>query len=626
MSTGSALCLSTCQSPRQAHHRMNLGSLKRRARHYLDLPGRGEASYPSPPMSNPPSPLEHSQDERTPLVTTLGEQSIATSASSTSTSMPGIAISAPTHATSFLHASNLPGQSSSPSAAAPLSTSTQPSLQRPHATSSTSALPFAQSSLSLARPTSSRGGRKSKAHVASACINCKKAHLSCDVNRPCARCVASGKQDTCYDVQHKKRGRPRLREEGEFKVEQMLPEAGPSTSIASSADLTARPIASTKHRRHESFRSLRSQGSDGSGVASSPNYAYPPPPTATQATFGFQNPYAPSFGAPTYEVPTAYLDLDLVFLKANAPFRQIILAGQEVVGRSLSDVAAPVDGETFQNICNHLRTERDARDPAYMPPINLPGQDPLQGATVEDIERYTRGFEDHTYTWTHTQLGVAAQRFPARVRLAKAHTYWIAITLPSFHPVEHMIAHPSSFPPLQPLAPGLQSQPPDSYTSRRREPARSNPVAGFMPMPGSAVALQRPPRIADQHTAPPRYHDPQSQPLYQPQQAYPSQPPGAAPMPRLPVAEPPTETTAFTPRTTARELPIPHATSGRTIVQLPPLMSTPGQNPTISAGGATSARPRELISQPVESDEGEETNGQGRTRKRRRMGINDVLH
>jgi len=36
--------------------------------------------------------------------------------------------------------------------------------------------------------------RRTKAHVASACVNCKKAHLSCDVQRPCGRCVAAGKQ------------------------------------------------------------------------------------------------------------------------------------------------------------------------------------------------------------------------------------------------------------------------------------------------------------------------------------------------------------------------------------------------------------------------------------------------
>lgn len=36
--------------------------------------------------------------------------------------------------------------------------------------------------------------RRNKAHVASACVNCKRAHLSCDVQRPCMRCVASGKE------------------------------------------------------------------------------------------------------------------------------------------------------------------------------------------------------------------------------------------------------------------------------------------------------------------------------------------------------------------------------------------------------------------------------------------------
>ncbi|PWY99859.1 hypothetical protein BCV70DRAFT_200766 [Testicularia cyperi] len=56
-------------------------------------------------------------------------------------------------------------------------------------------------------------GRKvAKAHVPSACLNCKRAHLACDVGRPCRRCINLGKSDTCIDVQHKKRGRPRLKD------------------------------------------------------------------------------------------------------------------------------------------------------------------------------------------------------------------------------------------------------------------------------------------------------------------------------------------------------------------------------------------------------------------------------
>ena len=43
-------------------------------------------------------------------------------------------------------------------------------------------------------PRIQRTSRRAKAHVAKACQNCKKAHLSCDEARPCTRCVASGKQ------------------------------------------------------------------------------------------------------------------------------------------------------------------------------------------------------------------------------------------------------------------------------------------------------------------------------------------------------------------------------------------------------------------------------------------------
>ncbi|KAI9318110.1 hypothetical protein BX666DRAFT_1934876 [Dichotomocladium elegans] len=51
--------------------------------------------------------------------------------------------------------------------------------------------------------------RTTKPHVSAACVNCQRAHLACDMGRPCRRCVQSGREDTCMDVQHKKRGRPR---------------------------------------------------------------------------------------------------------------------------------------------------------------------------------------------------------------------------------------------------------------------------------------------------------------------------------------------------------------------------------------------------------------------------------
>lgn len=42
-----------------------------------------------------------------------------------------------------------------------------------------------------------------------ACVHCKRAHLACETQRPCKRCLHLGKASTCVDVEHKKRGRPK---------------------------------------------------------------------------------------------------------------------------------------------------------------------------------------------------------------------------------------------------------------------------------------------------------------------------------------------------------------------------------------------------------------------------------
>ena len=49
---------------------------------------------------------------------------------------------------------------------------------------------------------------KRQKHVQKACVHCKRAHLACDNERPCRRCVHLGKTD-CVDVEHKRRGRPK---------------------------------------------------------------------------------------------------------------------------------------------------------------------------------------------------------------------------------------------------------------------------------------------------------------------------------------------------------------------------------------------------------------------------------
>ncbi|KAI9310378.1 hypothetical protein BX666DRAFT_2008234 [Dichotomocladium elegans] len=71
---------------------------------------------------------------------------------------------------------------------------------------------LARPPLSLPSPTSptiNPRKRSTKPHVPAACVNCQKAHLACDLSRPCKRCARSGRGDSCFNAQHKKRGRPK---------------------------------------------------------------------------------------------------------------------------------------------------------------------------------------------------------------------------------------------------------------------------------------------------------------------------------------------------------------------------------------------------------------------------------
>ena len=191
MSTENAIALgpsSTQQhSDRSIYHRT-----PKRNFNALLLYTRQEASgYPSPPMSTPPSPpgppLELS-------LTTLSETTTSV-VSAPATGAPLPALPAPLPEVQFAPHHPL------------VQTQYLPPFQfQAHGPSTRSvsvpgifqgggvvtAGPNVGSTLS--ESTTVRSGRKSRGHVASACINCKKAHLSCDIQRPCARCVASGKQ------------------------------------------------------------------------------------------------------------------------------------------------------------------------------------------------------------------------------------------------------------------------------------------------------------------------------------------------------------------------------------------------------------------------------------------------
>jgi hypothetical protein len=86
-----------------------------------------------------------------------------------------------------------------------------------------------ENSGSLSPPSPRPQKRTTKSHVSKACFNCKKAHLACDVSRPCRRCVNMGKEHICFDTAHKKRGRPKIRHQSDIP-----PSKSPTTTSTTS--------------------------------------------------------------------------------------------------------------------------------------------------------------------------------------------------------------------------------------------------------------------------------------------------------------------------------------------------------------------------------------------------------
>ncbi|ORY33509.1 hypothetical protein BCR39DRAFT_304495 [Naematelia encephala] len=127
-----------------------------------------------------------------------------------------------------------------------------------------------------------------KSNVSAACGPCKRAHLACDVARPCKRCINMGKEELCEDVPHKKRGRP--------KVPKPMPEpyarSRPTTAESSTGGTRWRGVApsTTTEATQSSGGSggVGAGGSGGGGPSTIPYLAPPPDPSVSPSPQVFE--------------------------------------------------------------------------------------------------------------------------------------------------------------------------------------------------------------------------------------------------------------------------------------------------------------------------------------------------
>lgn len=421
-----------------------------------------------------------------------------------------------------------------------------------------------------------------------------------------------------------------------------MPTTNVSTSPTMLMTTPTRPIAATRQRRAESFRSIQSMTSEESSSYGPPTPSFlPRPPAPFQTPLTYPPPaHQVHHTSAEGEVPTALLDLDFVIIRANTSFQQIMADNRDLTRSRLHEIAAPADAESFMSIRSRLRGEREAREPAFLPPIVSSGEDPLGGVSDAEVEQLTQGFSDQTYTWIQLKSGPrGSQTFPARVRLAKGATYFVVVTLPSFRPVE----------PAQSLLPAAQVGshylfgppllPAEEALKERQHPANTHSAPPsllypYEPAHGPAQHMhhrqhaptrtypQPQPQPHPQPSYPYLYHQPQPQ-LFQPAQPMPGPSQETRPLAANPNTQAPTYGQA-----TFRAPP----TGSSRDVQLPPISASPSLAHTLGPssmppiqGPPTTTAPTAGARGSSESEEDSEGRRLRSPRKRRRMGIDEVL-
>ena len=368
--------------------------------------------------------------------------------------------------------------------------------------------------------------------------------------RPCSRCVSNGKQDACVDVQHKKRGRPRLRDEKDGRYE---PTRFPHPSEAATRPLSIHPAGNPEYedplRRTQSYRVLKTQQSE----SMTPRYL-------ERGSVADANVYAPPLmGASRPPEPVAYLTMELVISSVSTTFMDAI-GGFNPMGRNLTELLVSSELDKVLRVREQLREEQKRREPNYLPPIMGRGERILEGLgfSMEEVSRYNLDRQEY--------LAFAAdghpRHLPLRMSLAKEGSYYFVVLLLELGPQQ---------PGPYSAAPTHAGEVGGPYHGQLPTPrpgfAQGTPVSStFEPVRHRYSDRPSQPR---QHATAPGHGGPPAHPIVSPRMPTYSPPPGqqgyGAGMPRY---------------STPRSEPIPPASlQQHQGYQLPPIRAQPDAGP-----------------------------------------------
>ncbi|PHH65289.1 hypothetical protein CDD81_2701 [Ophiocordyceps australis] len=273
--------------------------------------------------------------------------------------------------------------------------------------------------------TSPKSQRKTKGHVASACVPCKRAHLRCDAQRPCSRCTGNGKEEACVDVQHKKRGRPRLRDDRDARFDSMRLSHYPEVPLR--RPLSAHPAGSSSRARHYDDP-LQQQRQQTYPSLETPMVAAAMPArhlerSSELGAYGLQSLH----GAGGFSEPAAYLTMGMEFAKASSTFLSAI-GISSLTGRRLADILPTSEREKLVVMQRRLATEQKEREPNYLPPIlGLGGPDfQAMGFSPDELSRFSLDIEQHV---TFVGSDRCLRQLGVRLGLGKQGSFYFVVML-----------------------------------------------------------------------------------------------------------------------------------------------------------------------------------------------------
>lgn len=219
------------------------------------------------------------------------------------------------------------------------------------------------------------------------------------------------------DVQHKKRGRPRLRDDetgrgvtyGGESSHPHLYQGQPQILGLQGSDQRAQP-------RTLSYREIRSHPETSYGNSRA-TYSQP----STNVYSSTHDPLPSNQSIPETN-PIAILTMDFVVLRSNYSFSEALSLRSNVEGRSIKDLLITSDREKLQRLQNSLSGE--LQEKAHLPSIGSS----IPGPTF-DILSATAGFQQRPEYWTFRLPNDQSRGFPVSISLARTSTYFLVLSL-----------------------------------------------------------------------------------------------------------------------------------------------------------------------------------------------------